>query len=84
MSGLKRGVRVRTTSHKIACFWPTAGKHTDTKNYNDISMWIVKCGRAIDKKEKQIVLKELVEQFPMLDEVEVSDYADLVVKWSKP
>jgi hypothetical protein len=84
LDGLKVGAEFKTTSHRIECFWPASGKYLDNKTWHDVGVWISKCGRAIDKKDRKDLIAELAEQFPVLNEITIRDYAGLADKWSKP
>lgn len=77
------GCHVRTSVHRIDCYWETLGDARDFKYFSDIGLWVGKNERVLDKKRETEVVKMLADQFPSLTAITSRDDHGRLARWKK-
>ena len=77
------GDRSKTVNYTLDYWWETSGQARDRSLGNNVAAWIGQNARVLDKKRSDEVVKELVEQFPYLQEVEARHIQLQSARWKK-
>lgn len=72
-----------TTNWKFGFFWPTQGTKRDWDYGNRVGVWVQKNEKVINKKAPNEAIRLVAEEFPDVCEVDVRDYANRGMRWSK-
>jgi hypothetical protein len=71
---MQSGNLFRTVNHRIKVYWESTSTSRDFTIFNKVGAWVGKNGRALDKKTPDLVVKEILSQYPdQLSEIDCED-----------
>lgn len=78
---IESGCHIRTSVHRIDCYWESLGDARDFKLFSDIGLWIGKNEKVLDKKREAEVVRLVADQFPQVTLCHSRDDHGRLARW---